>query len=89
MLAGVKRQRVYSALWGAITLLYFGVTWGGVQFLARDPLERLIVAFIPTLIYALVALAFARSLLRRVTAANQALEENLFRQLETGLWQVS
>jgi len=81
-LAGVNRQRVYSALWGAITLLYFGVTWGGVQFLARDPLERLIAAFIPTLIYALVALAFARSLLRRVTAANQALEENLFRQLE-------
>jgi signal transduction histidine kinase/CheY-like chemotaxis protein len=69
--------------WGALTLLYFFITWLIVEFVTRDTQTRLVAALATTVTYSVIAVSLGRTVLRQAAAANRALRESLLRQGET------
>ncbi len=84
MSAALDRNQMRRALftWGVITLLYFGVTWGVMQVIAQNDLQRILGALATTITYSTIAVSLGRNILTRVAETNRALEESVLRQLE-------
>lgn len=84
MSATLGHNHIRRALivWGIITFLYFGVTWGALQFIAQSDLQRIVSTLITTVAYAIIAVSLGRNILARVAETTRALEEHALRQLE-------
>ncbi|MCI0476250.1 MAG: GAF domain-containing protein, partial [Anaerolineales bacterium] len=70
-------------VWGALTLVYFFITWLLMQFAARDLQERILAGLATTVAYSVIAVSLWRTVLRQSNATNQALQESILRQCET------
>ncbi len=72
-----NKTRQAMTIWGAITLLYFLLTWVLAQFVAHTTQERILAALATTITYSVIAVMLGQQIIREADAAYRQLQASL------------